>query len=929
MHKSASDGTATGPARPPTLVAGLTGAAWLAPGGESEALDLRAAGARARRGPAPLLCHLPATARRLGIGTFPCWDILELYAFVRPARFCLPTPRGLAAALDLESPESLADEAALLRRAARRLLEILAAEEGDRENTAATARAMRDGAWQWGDVVLAALGAKGSTLEHGGTALALTGLEIWHQLREWPESAPPPPPGHHAVEPAEARARLAELLGPDAEARPQQADYASAVAAAFAPRAEEDAPNMVLAEAGTGVGKTLGYIAPASLWAEKNGGTVWISTFTRNLQHQIDQEFDRCYSDPAEKSRKVVIRKGRENYLCLLNLEDAVSAARIKSQDAVALGLMARWAAASRDGAMVGGDFPGWLPDLVGRGRVAGLTDRRGECIYSACRHYTRCFIERSVRDARRADIVIANHALVMIQAVRGGDERYRPTRIVFDEGQHVFSAADNTFAGHLTGREGAELRRWLRGAEDTSRAGGGGRGRARGLKARIGDLVEGDEAAEKALAQALRAAAALPGPGWLARIGQGAPAGAAETFLAAVRQQVYARAKEADSQYGIETECAPLGDGVAEAARALDGVLEALVRPLLGLARRLADLLDENAAELETETRNRIDSVCRGLKRRAEEEIGGWRQMLGALGGDRPAEFVDWFAVERGAGREVDVGFHRHWIDPTAPFARTVVAPAHGVVVTSATLRDGSGDEEADWRAAESRTGAAHLPRPAIRAALLSPFDYGAQTLALVVSDVQKGDPAQVSAAMRELFVAAGGGALGLFTAIARLRAVHERIAAPLEEAGLPLLAQHVDGLDLSSLIDIFRAEENSCLLGTDALRDGVDVPGRSLRLIVFERVPWPRPDILHRARKAEFGAAAYDDAITRLRIKQAYGRLIRRADDRGVFVMLDRAMPSRLAGAFPEGVELSRIGLAEAVRRTREFLAPEPTHA
>ena len=139
---------------------------------------------------------------------------------------------------------------------------------------------------------------------------------------------------------------------------------------------------------------------------------------------------------------------------------------------------------------------------------------------------------------------------------------------------------------------------------------------------------------------------------------------------------------------------------------------------------------------------------------------------------------------------------------------------------------------------------------------------------------------------------------------------------------AGIDLLAQHVDGMDTGTLVDIFRAEEDACLLGTDAVRDGVDVPGRSLRLIVFDRVPWPRPDILHKARRAAFGKRTYDDMITRLRLKQAYGRLIRRASDSGVFVLLDPLMPSRLAGAFPSGVEVQRIGLAEAVAITKEFL-------
>src|SRR3546814_10144545 len=93
----------------------------------------------------------------------------------------------------------------------------------------------------------------------------------------------------------------------------------------------------------------------------------------------------------------------------------------MQPQHGIAIGLMARWTAATRDGDMTGGDFPGWLADLVGRGRSLGLADRRGECIYSACPHYGRCFLERSVRRARRADLVIANHDLVTVPAALGG----------------------------------------------------------------------------------------------------------------------------------------------------------------------------------------------------------------------------------------------------------------------------------------------------------------------------------------------------------------------------------------------------------------------------------------------------------------------------------------------------------------------------
>ena len=91
--------------------------------------------------------------------------------------------------------------------------------------------------------------------------------------------------------------------------------------------------------------------------------------------------------------------------------------------------------------------------------------------------------------------------------------------------------------------------------------------------------------------------------------------------------------------------------------------------------------------------------------------------------------------------------------------------------------------------------------------------------------------------------------------------------------------------------------------------------------------RGPWdPKLDkeTLIEALRLMVLTRAYDDRITRLRLKQAYGRLVRRADDRGVFVLLDPMMPSRLAGAFPPGVEVQRTGLAEAVKEVAAFLAP-----
>jgi len=907
----------------PAVVAGYGRAALLSTDGELLTLAPSEAAA-ALHGSIPLLVHAPATLRRLGLGRQPCLDLLELFAFAMPARPVTPTPRGLAYALDLEPPGSMEDAAASLPDIAAALLGHLSAGRDLARNkeAAGLAASMGQAGWPWAALVVAALGKPGARP-------SADALKVWRRLPEWEEHPPPPPPGALSVGANEARTRLALMLGAHAEQRPGQADYASAAAGAFAPREVEGDPHVVLAEAGTGTGKTLGYVAPASLWAERNGGTVWISTFTRHLQRQIDAELARLFPDPAERRRRVVIRKGRENYLCLLNMEEQVNAASVGA-GATAMGLVARWALATADGDIAGGDLPGWFPELFGTALIPAIADRRGECIHGACPHYRICFVEHAVRRARGAELVVANHALVMAQAAWGGlDDDAVPSRYVFDEGHHLFDAADGAFSAELSGLEGAELRRWLLGAE-------GGRSRARGLRRRLEDLVAGRPELETPLDAALQAARALPPLGWSGRLAGGEePGNPSEAFLRLARVQVLARLTgdaEAGGRGSLECELYPVGPGLPDAAALLGRALGRIAEPLKTLVQRLGQKLEDEAEELETAQRNRIEAARRSIKRRALDRLAAWTAMLNAVGapppepGTRP-EHVHTLHLDRRDGADRDVGLHRHWLDPTVPFAHVLAAPAHGLLITSATLRDaGEGESgEAGWPAAEARVGAGHLPSSPVRVSVASPFDYAAQTRAFVVTDVAPGDPGALAAAYRALFLASGGGALGLFTAIQRLRAVHARIAPELEAAGIPLLAQHVDAMDNATLVDVFRTELDSCLLGTDAMRDGVDVPGRALRLVVFERVPWPRPDILHRERRAHLSGGdpkGYDDSKARLRLRQAFGRLVRSATDRGVFVLLDRRAPSRLLTAFPPGVEAQRVGLAEAVAQTRAFL-------
>ena len=897
-----------------------------------------------------LVAHASLTARRLGLApptrSNDLLDVLELFAFVRPARFCAPSPSGLALAMGQAEPKGAEAQAEALRRAADGLLRELADPAyPDREAAFTLAETLGRAGWSWGWRVLGALQHQPvRERQHRGS-----GLDAWSRLAEWEDEAPRGEAGSAPVDSESARIRLDKLLqasGLD-ETRPTQSDYAAEAAFAFSPRDEEGRPRVLLAEAGTGTGKTLGYLAPASLWAERNSGAAWVSTYTRALQRQIDRESAALWPDPVERKRKTVVRKGRENYLCLLNLQDMVQAAQLGNGDLIGMALASRWAMHTRDGDMTGGDYPGWLPGLFAVGpsqqaSAANLVDRRGECVHAACPHYRTCFVEKTIRASRRADLVVANHALVMTQAAFDGARSARGLkqdgetaalkRIVFDEGHHLFDAADSAFSACLSGQEAAELRRWIRGPEGRGR-------RGRGLEQRLGDLCADNEAATKALQDAVRAAAQLPGEGVSGRIapasGEVNPVGPIERFLLAGLEQLRARTSENASGSGVEfgMECAlrPVTDPVLETAREAAQALAAVEAPLLALARHLEDILDDEAAELDGSQRSRIEGALRGLDRRARMTLPGWRSMLAALevASDEPdPDFVDWLSAEAAFGRIMDVALRRHWIDPTVPLEAAVIMPAHGVLVTSATLSDPNSDDPFDM--ARLRTGSARLIEPARTLKVESPFDYAANARVIVVNDLVKDDARQTAAAMRELFLAAGGGGLGLFTAIRRLKAVYERLGPDLAKSGLPLYAQHVDPLEVGALVDVFRAEQDSCLLGTDAVRDGVDVPGRSLRILAFDRVPWPRPDLLHKARRTRFGGEGaggrnFDDALARAKMAQAFGRLIRRADDKGVFVMLDAAAPTRLFASLPPGTEVQRMGLAEAVELVGAFLSSD----
>lgn len=937
--------------------------------------------AQLRTMPPPLLIHGPATLRILSLPPepppAPWFDLLELFLFVHPARSATPTARGIGLELGLLTPEALKETiltADILYQICEKLVQDLQ-EAAQTPSIKARLHAflipLRQAGWSWAPFLEQFLHETSSTFATAAPkrSTAYDILKVWKRLPQWEEKAQRPHPGSQPVDPTAARKRLATMLGHSAEPRPGQADFASAVTHAFRPRDIPNAPNIILAEAGTGTGKTMGYIAPASLWAETNDGAVWISTYTRHLQRQIEQELIRLYPDAEQRRQKAVIRKGRENYLCLLNLEDILNTVQNRppqqKHSLIPLTLLIRWAECTSDGDLMGGDLPGWFGELFSHGLLSAIADRRGECIHAACPHYQTCFIEHSIRRAQHADLVIANHALVLSQAAWNAlipqkrapadiaDENGIPTRYVFDEGHHIPDAADSAFSLTFSGLEAAELRRWLLGAE-------GSRSRARGLARRMDDILERLPELQAPFQTLIYATQkGLPRPGWSLRLqatreqptqGTETPPGTipedldhpAEIFLFMLERQLLARREEEHQQQRgdvshtrQECDLHPTIPDLTEATEHLLNALQAILRPLDQLIKLISEQLEAPAEEGDMPFRQRLESTLRSLYRRAFSRLQGWVGILRTIitppnPHDHPL-YIDFIRRERLPAlrtmeESYDIALNRHWLDPTIPFASTLQSTTHGLLMTSATLRDRDGDdtEEESWEKAEQRLGTTHFLQPPLRAALMSPFNYAQQTRAYIITDVPK-DMASLAHAFQRLFETSRGGALGLFTAIQRLKEVHRRIHEALALQGLPLYAQHVDAMDNATLIDVFRTEPHSCLLGTDAMRDGVDVPGEALQMVVFERTPWPRPDILHRERRRLLSGGrpgAYDDQITRMRLQQAFGRLIRRSDDYGVFVTLDRRMPSRLLSAFPKGVPIKRLPFDDALSEIEVFL-------
>uniref|UniRef100_A0A832I3F2 ATP-dependent DNA helicase n=1 Tax=Eiseniibacteriota bacterium TaxID=2212470 RepID=A0A832I3F2_UNCEI len=642
--------------------------------------------------------------------------------------------------------------------------------------------------------------------------------------------------------------RVEDLLGPAGpfarrwphfEARPGQLALARDVALAM------ERGGVLLAEAPTGVGKSLAYLLPAVLLAAGEERRVGLATCTRSLQDQLFERDLPAVLDALGLAVSCARLKGKQNYVCPRALDLAEPEAAAERAE---VGRLRAWAAADEEGDL--DRFPAADAEAFRRLRPRVAADPHA-CTAATCRRGRECPWARARRAAAQARVVVVNHALL---AIAGEAEGLLPEFdvLVVDE------------AHRLEGVLLAQLERAVsrHRFEETLRLLGTGRRGGQGLlaRARAGGLPLLADPAARAAREGLIEDLAT-------RVGMAR--GRVEALFARLEP-----AETPRGPYGERTRYRRAEDLLGRDLAPVEAVLEdcaALQRDLLRLADALAAAGEEGAP----------------LAAEAEQVAGQVATLRADL--DRVTSTVEegWVHWRSAGGRGLEL--HAAPITVGAHARRLVLGRARAAVLTSATLAAGD-----DFGFVAERLGLGErfgLPFEAGR--YPSPFDLARQ-VAVFTLDSGADEAAAVAEAVAALAGATRRNLLALFTAHERLRRARELLRGRLPH-GVPLLAQEWDG-PAGILAERFRLERGAVLLGVQSLWEGVDFPGESLEILVVAKLPFAVPDDpIVEARGERLREQGLDpfrhDAVPEavLRFRQGVGRLIRRATDRGVLVVCD----------------------------------------
>ena len=670
---------------------------------------------------------------------------------------------------------------------------------------------------------------------------------------------------------------VARVLGPSAfEDRAGQRDMAAYIADAY------NDGGIALLEAGTGVGKSFAYLVPAIEWARLNGERTVVSTNTINLQEQLVGKdlpiLSRAFST-AERGVTFALLKGWRNYLCLSRLEQARAGQESLFDDgrAAELESIAGWASRTADGS---------LADLVEEpssdvwDAVAAESDL---CTRLKCPHFDRCFVFAARRRAAEADVVVVNHHLLASDlAVRIASDNWQEAavlppyrRLVLDEAHHL-----EDVAAHHLGMQVSML----------------------GVQRLLGRLERNGRGLLPTLAAELSTHNDLLGAASRDLLGRTV----LDALVAARRwsEELFGRLNRR-----LDTEpVLRLTDSFAEDHVWREGLNVALDNLLIAFSKLrdgVETIADRLSIDDPAEMRTRLIGELRGVVRRLDTAAEGLKATLQPVG-YRPSASpaVRW--MERRGRRTPNLTLAAVPLDMAPILKEALFDRVETVVLTSATLAAGG-----EFTFLEERLGLSLPPsRVTVREVLPSPFDFGAQCVFGIPTDIpeprddESGHTAAVARVLLELAHASDGGIFGLFTSHVALRRTADAIRGQVG-GRWPLLVQGEGQRD--QLLRRFREAGSAILLGTDSFWEGVDVPGRALRVLILAKLPFKVPtEPLTAARLERLTQAGVDGftnylvPLAALKLKQGFGRLIRTKSDVGAVVLLDRRVVTKRYGAM-----------------------------
>lgn len=672
--------------------------------------------------------------------------------------------------------------------------------------------------------------------------------------------------------------RVGDDLGPNGlvaarmrryEDRPSQRAMASEIARLY------NEGGVGLLEAGTGVGKSMGYLVPALRWAAANGERTVVSTNTINLQEQlVGKDLPFLAGALTDQKVRFALLKGWRNYLCLNRLALARSGGTALLEDGMAaeLATIEAWAERTSDGSVA--DLP-TPPRPEVWDEVAAEPDL---CLRMKCPHFDRCFLFKARREAAQADVIVVNHHLLLSDvAVRRSQQNWEDAavlpaykRLVVDEGHHLEDAAAAHLGTSVTQRT---LQRLF------SRLDRKGKGLLGALVAKLAEKSDLLSTASLDLVQARLVPSAHASRDkaallfdllhvWLERQGQPVVR-LTDTFAA-----------DPIWQAGLGL---ALDDLLAEVELLHDGLRQ--VRERLETDERRLDALAPLLAEL------------RAVARRLQAAGDGLGRALKPAANADPS--VRWIEAR---GKERNVVVTSVPLDLAPILREDLFKRVKTAVVTSATLatRPGAGPTPGAFSFLVNRLGLTPPEFAPATAVLPSPFDYPRQALLAIPTDVP---PPNVDASGHFLHVArhavdvasaADGGIFVLFTSHKDVRDMAGELRARGADRRWPLLVHGEDTRD--ALLRRFRESGRAVLVGTASFWEGVDVPGDALRGLVIAKLPFRVPSEPVTAAQCEAIEARGGDGFREymlphasLRLKQGFGRLVRTATDRGVVVLSD----------------------------------------